>query len=322
MRVVNLQCPNCGARLTVENDMYVCNSCGTTMTIDYDDSDVEYAKLQTEAERDQRKLEHDKELLEKEYELRQQETLAAEKRLMQQERRESVSRGLKKFIIFICIFAFVGGCFVVSIMMSKARGERTILDEISDMTATPTPEPTPTPAPNYRITPDIIVDELDGFIEAGRAVQMEIDQCGVKNENGVVRFYDKTDAVFLDAYIVSNIPDAREPQSCRLVLIYEVTWYNEDYGYQTCYDGVYFDGIKVTPDGKIIPNYDGNTIWRSEAAWGWSMEYSFEHYDRCYLENVAALGGHVEEVLLTYANTDPEATDVADLDMDYEEDED
>ena len=322
MRVVNLQCPNCGARLTVENDMYVCNSCGTTMTIDYDDSDVEYAKLQTEAERDQRKLEHDKELLEKEYELRQQETLAAEKRLMQQERRESVSRGLKKFIIFICIFAFVGGCFVVSIMMSKARGERTILDEISDMTATPTPEPTPTPAPNYRITPDIIVDELDGFIEAGRALQMDIDQCGVKSENGTIQFYDKTDAVFLDAYIVSDIPDVKESQSCRLVLIYEVTWYNDRYGYQTCYDGVYFDGIKVTPDGNIIPNYDCDTIWRSDAAWGWSMEYSFEHYDRCYLENVAALGGHVEEVLLTYANTDPEATDVADLDMDYEEDED
>ena len=60
MKVVNLQCPNCGARLTIENDKYVCNSCGTSIAIDYDESDVEFERIKTEAERDQRQLEHEK----------------------------------------------------------------------------------------------------------------------------------------------------------------------------------------------------------------------------------------------------------------------
>lgn len=321
MKVVNLQCPNCGARLTVENDMYVCNSCGTSIAIDYDDSDVEYEKLKSEPERQQRQLEHEKEMLEKEYELRQKETIAAEKRLRQQERRESLSAAGKKLIGFAVFILFLAGCVGFYIYMSKAMGRPTIIDEFNEM-ANPTDTPTPTPGPNYRITPEDIEDDLDDFIESGRIVQMNIDQCGVKTGNGTIHFYDKTDAVFLDAYIVSDIPDVNEKQACRLVLIYEVTWYNEDDGYHTCYDGVYFDGIKVTADGKIVSDYDGQTVWRSDAAWGWGMAYSFETYERCYLENVKALGGNVEEVLITYANnadTDVTDVDVADLEEETEE---
>ena len=237
------------------------------------------------------------------------------------EREEMASGAVKKLIGFICVIAFLGGCVLFYLYFSKAMGVKNVFDEISEMANTPTPTPSPTPGATYNITPDDIKDELDGFIECGRIIQMDIDQCGVKNENGVVRFYDKTDAVFLDAYLVTGIPDVPEKQATRLVLIYEVTWHNDDYGDQICYDAVYFDGIKVTPDGNIISDYNGNTIWRSEAAWGWSMEYSFEHYDRCYLENCKALGGKVQDVLITYANTDTEATDVdiADLDETYEE---
>ena len=127
---------------------------------------------------------------------------------------------------------------------------------------------------------------------------MEIDQCAVQTANGVMHFFDKTDAVFLDAYIVSNIPDKNEKESCRLVLIYEVTWHNDNDGDQICYDGVYFDGIRVNPNGGIIRDYAGKIIWRSDAAWGWGMEYSYEDYAQCYLENIKSLGGTVTEVVI------------------------
>lgn len=317
MKIVNLQCPNCGARLTVENNMYVCNSCGTTIAIDYDESDVEYERLKTEPERDQRRFEHDRALLERQYELREQETIAAQKRLEQQERRETAARVLRTLIIFACIFTFIAVCAFFSVLTNKIAGRKTIIDDIEELTATPMPTATPTPGPNYRITPELISEDLDVFIETGRLAQMKIDQCGVMNENGVVHFYDKTDAVFLDAYIVSGIPYVDEDESCRLVLIYEVTWHNDDYGDQTCYDAIYFDGIKVAPDDKIVSDYFSKTIWRSDAAWGWGMAYSFENYSQCYLENVKALGGKIEEVRITH--TDTTETDVED-DSDSEED--
>ena len=71
MKIVDLQCPNCGARLSVVDGMYVCNSCGTTTAIDYDDSDVEYERLKTLAEQEEKQRAHEKEMLERQFELQQ-----------------------------------------------------------------------------------------------------------------------------------------------------------------------------------------------------------------------------------------------------------
>ena len=296
MRLVDLKCPNCGGSIVKDGNVFVCNSCGTVVTVDYDDSDVEYERLKTEPERSQRKFEHDKALLEREYELREQQTIAAQK----QEHKKTVTREIIKIIIFVCIFASVAAVVALSVFLNMIANRRTAVDvdDVEETTTTPEPTATPTPAPNYTITPDLIYDDLNDYIETGRRVQMDIDECGVMNENSIVHTYDKTDAVFLDAYIVSDIPYAKDSESCRLVLIYEVTWHNDDYGDQICYDAVYFDGIKVTPEGQVVNNYYGQTIWRSDAAWGWVMAYSFIDYKQCYLENVKALGGTVTEVVI------------------------
>ena len=42
MKLVNLQCPNCGGTLSKEGDNLVCHACGGIFSIDYDESDVEY----------------------------------------------------------------------------------------------------------------------------------------------------------------------------------------------------------------------------------------------------------------------------------------
>ena len=84
MKIVDLKCPNCSGSLTKEWDNLICSSCGAAFAIDYDDSDVEYEKLQSEAEREERRLAHEKELLEKEYELKRQAEIDAENMIVAQ----------------------------------------------------------------------------------------------------------------------------------------------------------------------------------------------------------------------------------------------
>ncbi len=320
MKIVNLQCPNCGAKLSVMDGMYVCNSCGTTTAIDYDDSDVEYEKLKTEAELQAKQQAHEKELLEKQYELQQKAQIEAEKRQAKRNRQAAMSSAVKIWIrrlIALVIFAgMIYGCYRLYLYI---RNHSDIYSSASGSVLA-----TPTPAPNYNVTPEDLKADLDDFISSGKTIQMKIDQCAVKNNNGIIHYYDKTDAVFLDAYLVTGIPDKADYESCRLVLIYEVTWHNEDYGDQICYDAVYFDGIRVNPNGGIISDYKGNTIWRSDAAWGWAMAYSFEEYSQCYLESVKALGGTVSDVVINSSFTtdtiETEESVSEDIDDEAEED--
>ena len=45
MKLQSLNCPNCGSPLKTEGNMQVCESCGSSFKIDYDDSDVAYERL-------------------------------------------------------------------------------------------------------------------------------------------------------------------------------------------------------------------------------------------------------------------------------------
>lgn len=288
MRIVDLKCPNCNGSLKKEGDMLVCGSCGASFAIDYDESDVEYERLQGEAEREERQLAHEKELLEKRYELQRRAQIEAEQRQRKKKRVDNLRSTISGFVI-LGVFVFIIGSVIIFALRFKDH-----IDIPNGDSATVTV--TPTPAPNYDITPEDVADSMNDFIDAGRICQMNITECAIKNENGIIKTFHKTDAVFLGAYIVSGIPDVRENQSTRLVLIYQVTWHHDDLGDQICYDGVYFDGIRVNPNGGIISDFSPKTIWRSDAAWGWAQAYSFEDYDQCYRENITALGGTVTQL--------------------------
>lgn len=70
MRLTNINCPQCNGQLNQQEDKFYCTSCGSAFNIDYEASDVEYAKLVTEPERTRLLLEKDRVLLEKNAELR------------------------------------------------------------------------------------------------------------------------------------------------------------------------------------------------------------------------------------------------------------
>lgn len=72
MKLIDLTCPQCGGFLNQEGDKFYCSSCGASFGIDYDEEDVEYQKLITEADRTRLMIEKDRELLETEYKLRKE----------------------------------------------------------------------------------------------------------------------------------------------------------------------------------------------------------------------------------------------------------
>ena len=294
MKLTSLNCPNCGSSLRTEGGAKVCDSCGSTFAIDYDESDVEFEKIQTEAEREQLRLQHEKEILEKQYELQERANLEAEKRARKRMREQSAARAVKSLISWIVTLGvlalIVFGVFKLKEYVQNG-GDLGYFAGIDKVVATPTP------APNYDVTPEDVEPQMEDFIASGKKVQMGIDQCAYWDTQSAVDFYKKKDAELVDAYIVTNIPEKDPDESNRLVLIFKVIWNNEDEGDKECYDAVYFEGIRVNPNGGgVISDFNGRTIDRSDAAWGWSMAYSFEEYDQCYRENITALGGKVTQV--------------------------
>ena len=298
MKLVNMQCPNCGSPLTKEGEQLICHACGGTFTVDYDDSDVEYERIKTEPERDQRRLEHEKQLLEKKYELDQKAWAEYDKR----ERKRSGKKKAMIISLIICgVITYVAVCAIILAISEKQqameREQQRIEREESERNNTPTPSPTPTPAPNYDLTFEDVDPLMDDLIEAGQTAEMGFTTCSVDtNGNLALAEYNKTGAVFVDAYLVTNIPHPKKlDESNRVVLIYEVTWHNDELGDKTCYDAVYFEGLKIYPgETKVVCNYEPLEIERSDAAWGWYFnKYSYETYNQCYRENITALGGNV-----------------------------
>ncbi len=309
MKLVDLKCPNCNSTLEQEGESLVCPSCGAVFAIDYDDSDVEHERIKSEAELEEKRLEHEKNMLEREYELREQARINDENRRLGIEKK----RVSKKTVCIIAI-VILCCCGLTSYHMTRelymghvnSGSSRDQNRGTPTVTPTPTPRPTPTPSPNYNVTALDVAGQIDDFIESGKIIEMNEKECCEWTDGTKLCVYTQTSVEVENAFIVTNIPDKSPSQSNRLVVFYKITWNNDTKGDKICYDAVYFEGLRVNPNGGgAISNFTGKTIYRSEAGWGWPLATCFEDYKQCYRENVTALGGTVEEI-----TTDgPEETD-------------
>ena len=266
MKLVNLKCPNCDGILTKKDDALHCESCGAIFAIDYDESDVEIERLRMEA-------------------AKEKDGNAA----ATTDKSGKNVKGARLAIIIILLFFIAIPFAFMGIVMFQNKMMAGFFSSVEEEEEEKVVE-------NYNVTPDDVNGMLDEFIESGKIVQMNIEQCAYWDLNSAVKNYDKTDAEFESAYLITDIPNEKPKKTNRLVIIYRVTWNNENLGDKICYDAVYFEGLKVNPNGGVISNFDGETINRSDAAWGWSMAYSFEDLNQCYRENVTALGGKVEKL--------------------------
>ncbi len=133
MRLTNINCPQCNGRLNQQEDKFYCTSCGSAFNIDYDEADVEYAKLVTEPERTRLLLDNNRILLEKNEELR--------RRFVTGERKKEFVNQVKSqgvtYISGLVYAAIIGGvswllCViaVVVIFINSSKNYETDLDSI------------------------------------------------------------------------------------------------------------------------------------------------------------------------------------------------
>lgn len=284
MKLVNLTCPNCGGALERVGDNLCCKSCGGAFAIDYDDSDVEYEKLQTEDERAQREFEHEKELLEIRHRQEEEARIAAEKREYKRVKKEQF--GKKVSSQFGCLIALLimAGFFYGSYRLMVSSGIMPSFKEMIESARATSRDP-------YDIDASDVTDEmLDNMIDSAQKAK-------IKSRHGVRELvknkwvdYSLESVEFDSAYLINKATDGHN----RVVIIFKLHYKSKN-GEKITYDGTYFQGLRRGQDGKVAGNYDPRTVSRSKAAWN---SDSYEDKDVCYRENVLAFGGQVTELHL------------------------
>lgn len=107
MKLQSLNCPNCGSPLKTEGNMQICESCGSTFKIDYDDSDVAYERLSKEDEIARQRFEHEKEMLETEYRLKEEARIKQAKYEKSEQRKKKAANSVRALIAYVIFFGFI-----------------------------------------------------------------------------------------------------------------------------------------------------------------------------------------------------------------------
>ena len=92
MKLTNLNCPQCNGYLQQQGDMFFCSSCGSAFTIDYDEADVKYTELVTQADRTKMLLQSDLEVMQTDFQLSESMADREQQRKLQKELKDSLTR--------------------------------------------------------------------------------------------------------------------------------------------------------------------------------------------------------------------------------------
>lgn len=267
MRLQSLNCPNCGSPLRTENNMQICDSCGSTFRIDYDDSDVAYERLSKEDEINRQKFEHEKEMLETEYRLKEEARIKQAKYEKSEARKKRAANKVKALIsLLIMLGVFCGFMFLVFMVI---KGES--LFDVEKIAGTTTTETTVSP---YLISAsDLLAD--DEFME--NAVASILSEIHTSRDGKPVTTYDIpiTDWYMIgepeiyDCYLLTS---EKENRLCFLVK-YTYQSERDEEDIKEVYDCLYLRNITVGNNGKISSDYavridrgDGATNWTWVAA--------------------------------------------------------
>ena len=267
MRLQSLNCPNCGSPLRTENNMQICDSCGSTFRIDYDDSDVAYERLSKEDEIARQRFEHEKEMLETEYRLKEEARIKQAKYEKSEARKKRAANKVKALIsLLIMLGVFCGFMFLVFMVI---KGES--LFDVEKIAGTTTTETTVSP---YLIdASDVLAD--DEFME--NAVASVLSEIHSSRDGKPVTTYDIpiTDWYMIgepeiyDCYLLTS---EKENRLCFLVK-YTYQSERDEEDIKEVYDCLYLKNLKVGNNGKISSDYavridrgDGATNWTWVAA--------------------------------------------------------
>ena len=323
MRLQSLNCPNCGSPLRTENNMQICDSCGSTFRIDYDDSDVAYERLSKEDEINRQKFEHEKEMLETEYRLKEEARIKQAKYEKSEARKKRAANKVKALIsLLIMLGVFCGLMFLVFMVI---KGES--LFDVEKIAGTTTTETTVSP---YLIdASDVLAD--DEFME--NAVASVLSEIHSSRDGKPVTTYDIpiTDWYMIgepeiyDCYLLTS---EKENRLCFLVKYTYQSERDED-DIKEVYDCLYLRNITVGNNGKISSDY-AVRIDRGDGATNWTW-VAAEDSDQLYRSAILAQSEFSRDKVIlpvsilpsneteeTLEETDED--DDADSDEDYDED--
>ena len=323
MRLQSLNCPNCGSPLRTENNMQICDSCGSTFRIDYDDSDVAYERLSKEDEIARQRFEHEKEMLETEYRLKEEARIKQAKYEKSEARKKRAANKVKALIsLLIMLGVFCGFMFLVFMVI---KGES--LFDVEKIAGTTTTETTVSP---YLIdASDVLAD--DEFME--NAVASVLSEIHSSRDGKPVTIYDipitdwymTGEPEIYDCYLLTS---EKENRLCFLVKYTYQSERDED-DIKEVYDCLYLRNITVGNNGKISSDY-AVRIDRGEGATNWTW-VAAEDSDQLYRSAILAQSEFSRDKVIlpvsilpsneteeTLEETDED--DDADSDEDYDED--
>lgn len=268
MRLQSLNCPNCGSVMKTEGGVQICESCGSTFRIDYDDSDVEYERLSKEEELNRQKFQHEKELLETEYRLQEEARLKKAKYEKSEARKRNAVRKLSSIISLIIVAGIFFGVFVaMRKLLLKHKSD--ILEEY--MIAGNTTAGT-TVSPYLLISAsDILADEE--FME--NALASILTEAHLERDGKTVTTYDLpvTDWNLIDGpeiYDCYLLVSEKENRLCFLIKMSYRSERDED-DIREVYDCLYLKNLTVKSDGSIACSYAvGSDRGEGATDWIWS----------------------------------------------------
>ena len=120
MKLTNLNCPQCNGYLQQQGDMFFCSSCGSAFTIDYDESDVKYTELVTQADRTKMLLQSDLEVMQTDFQLSESMADREQQRKIQKELRDSVRTAMKTAGAYIAVMA-IGIVAVIAMVVWSSK---------------------------------------------------------------------------------------------------------------------------------------------------------------------------------------------------------
>ena len=109
MRLTNLNCPQCNGNLSQQGESFFCTSCGSAFTIDYDENDVRYTDLVTQADRTRQLIARDVELMQMRHKLREEMAQRKQNRDWAREKKNDIRRiGSIIATYYVSMFLFFG----------------------------------------------------------------------------------------------------------------------------------------------------------------------------------------------------------------------
>ena len=243
MRLTNINCPQCNGHLNQQEDKFYCTSCGSAFNVDYEESDVEYAKLITEPERTKLYLENNRILLEKNEELRRKFLIGEMKDKFKQEAKTAgvtyaggaIYGVLIGIIAFVAVVAFIGVIFFVSsknIKAERAKKEQAELERFENFSAE-----------------DVENDRnfLENAIASGTAYEIR------RRAEPVTRNADdEGDAYLVGKPVPVNCYFLKTDSECHLCIVYQITYeFSESKDVKVVYDCVIFENIELDETGHV-----------------------------------------------------------------------